>query len=211
MDTLYHQTNKLIQQTQQSFQALEQNSGNVLEIEADIQEKITTINSNCEKLDVYLYKVPIDQRPNAKMRCDQLKYDARHLQAALVASRQKRARREAAINEREQLLNRRFAPNPDLTTINIDYALQHQNSLQNSHRGVDEMLHTGVNALESLRSQRLTLKGAHRRIMDMANTLGLSNHTMRLIEKRAGEDKYILILGIVITLLVIVFVIVYFT
>ncbi|XP_044268650.1 probable Golgi SNAP receptor complex member 2 [Tribolium madens] len=211
MDTLYHQTNKLIQQTQQSFQALEQNSGNVQEIEADIQEKINAITSNCEKLDVYLYKVPFDQRPNAKMRCDQLKYDARHLQAALVASRQKRARREAAISEREQLLNRRFAPNPDLTTINIDYALQHQNSLQNSNRGVDEMLHTGVNALESLRSQRLTLKGAHRRIMDMANTLGLSNHTMRLIEKRAGEDKYILMLGIVITVLVIIFIIVYFT
>ncbi|RZC34909.1 Golgi SNAP receptor complex member 2 [Asbolus verrucosus] len=211
MDTLYHQTNKLIQQTQQSFQALEQNSGNLLEIEADIQDKINAINSNCEKLDVYLYKVPIDQRPNAKMRCDQLKYDARHLQAALAASQQKRARREAAASEREQLLNRRFAPNPDLTTINIDYAIQHQNSLQNSHRGVDEMLHTGANALESLRSQRLTLKGAQRRIMDMANTLGLSNHTMRLIEKRAVEDKFILLLGIVITLMVIVVVIIYFT
>lgn len=145
------------------------------------------------------------------MRCDQLKYDSRHLQAALTASRQKRARREAAMNEREQLLNRRFAPNPDLTTINIDYALQHQNSLQNSNRGVDEMLHTGASTLESLRSQRLTLKGAQRRIMDMANTLGLSNHTMRLIEKRAFEDKYILMLGMVITLIVIVLVIIYFT
>jgi Golgi SNAP receptor complex protein 2 len=211
MDTLYHQTNKLILQTQQSFQALEQNVANAPEIEADIQDKINSINSNCEKLDVYLYKVPVDQRPHAKMRCDQLKYDSRHLQAALAASRQKRARREAAACEREQLLNRRFAPNPDLTTINIDYALQQQNSLQNSHRGIDEMLHTGANALESLRSQRLTLKGAQRRIMDMANTLGLSNYTMRLIEKRAVEDKFILILGIVITLLVIVLVIIYFT
>ena len=172
---------------------------------------LRTYCSNCEKLDVYLYKVPIDQRPNAKMRCDQLKYDARHLQAALAASQQKRARREAAASEREQLLSRRFAPNPDLTTINIDYAIQHQNSLQNSHKGIDEMLHTGANALDSLRSQRLTLKGAHRRIMDMANTLGLSNHTMRLIEKRAVEDKFVLILGIVITLVVIVLVIIYFT
>jgi Golgi SNAP receptor complex protein 2 len=39
----------------------------------------------------------------------------------------------------------------------------------------------------------------------------LSNYTMRLIEKRAVEDKFILILGIVITLLVIVLVIIYFT
>lgn len=144
------------------------------------------------------------------MRCDQLKYDSRHLQAALEASRQRRARRELAASEREQLLNRRFAPNPDLTAINIDYAIQHQNSLQNANRGLDEMLHTGINALDSLRSQRITLKGAQRRIMDMANVLGLSNHTMRLIEKRASEDKVILILGIVITLIVIVLVIIYF-
>ncbi|KAJ8934292.1 hypothetical protein NQ314_013463 [Rhamnusium bicolor] len=35
--------------------------------------------------------------------------------------------------------------------------------LQNANTGVDEMLHTGVNTLESLRSQRITLKGAHRK------------------------------------------------
>lgn len=211
MDSLYHQTNKLIQQTQQSFQALEQPGASALDIEADIQDKINTINVNCEKLDVYLFKVPHVQRPNAKMRCDQLKYDARHLQAALAASQQKRKRKEAQANEREQLLSRRFAPNPDLTTINIDYAIQHQTSLQNSHRGIDEMLHTGANALDSLRSQRLTLKGARKRIIDMANTLGLSNHTMRLIEKRAVEDKYILLLGMVITIAVILIVIIYLT
>lgn len=145
------------------------------------------------------------------MRCDQLKYDSRHLQAALASTQQRRARREAAASEREQLLNRRFAPNPDLTAINIDYAIQHQNSLQNANRGVDEMLFTGANALESLRNQRITLKGAQRKIMDMANTLGLSNHTMRLIEKRASEDKFIIIAGVVVTLIVILIVIIYFT
>lgn len=145
------------------------------------------------------------------MRCDQLKYDSRHLQAALAAAKQKRARREAAITEREQLLSRRFAPNPDATSINIDYSMQHQNSLQNSNRGVDEMLYTGANVLESLRSQRMTLKRAHRRIVDMFNTLGLSNHTMKLIQKRAAEDKVILILGCIVTLLVIMLVVIYFT
>lgn len=145
------------------------------------------------------------------MRCDQLKYDSKHLQAALTAYQQKRLRKEQANREREELLNRRFAPNPDVTAINIDYALQHHNSLQNAHRGVDEMLHTGANALDSLRSQRMTLKGAHRRIMDMANTLGLSNHTMKLIERRVKEDKVILILGMLVTLLVIAMVIIYFT
>lgn len=63
--------------------------------------------------------------------------------------------------------------------------------------------------MESLRDQRTTLKGAHRRLVDMANTLGLSNATMRLIERRVSEDKVILIGGMLITILVIILVIVY--
>jgi len=71
------------------------------------------------------------------------------------------------------------------------------------------MLNSGASILENLRSQRITLKGAQRRLMDIANTLGLSNTTMRLIEKRAHEDKYVLIGGMLVTIIVIVLVIVY--
>lgn len=44
METLYHQTNKLVQQTQQYFQNLEANPNNYEAIEAEIQEKINQIN-----------------------------------------------------------------------------------------------------------------------------------------------------------------------
>lgn len=167
--------------------------------------------SNCEKLDILLFKVAPAHRQNAKMNCDQLKYDVRHLQAALTAWKQRRVRKQAAVSEREQLLGQKFVPNPELTMINMDYAIQQQGSLNNAHKGVDEMLHTGAGTLESLKLQRDTLKGAHRRIVDMANTLGLSNHTMRLIERRVLEDKYILMAGMLITILVIILVIYYFT
>lgn len=45
METLYHQTNALIQQTQQQFRELEVNRPNKIEIEQDIQEKIKSINT----------------------------------------------------------------------------------------------------------------------------------------------------------------------
>lgn len=149
------------------------------------------------------------------------------LQAALKTWQIKKIRKQQEHNEREELLNRRFTPNPENTTINIDYSIQHQNSLQNAHRGVDDMIHSGrfkiflvvllllfffligSTILESLRNQRGTLKGAHRRIMDMANTLGLSNATMRLIERRVSEDKVILIGGMLITIVIIILVIIY--
>lgn len=72
-----------------------------------------------------------------------------------------------------------------------------------------EDYNVGSTILESLRSQRYTLKGAHRRVVDMANTLGLSNTTMRLIERRISEDKLILIGGMLVTILIIILVVVY--
>lgn len=76
---------------------------------------------------------------------------------------------------------------------------------------MDDMLLSGSNILENMREQRNTLKGARRRMIDIANTLGLSNTTMRLIERRAAEDKYILFGGMFITLIVIVILIIYLT
>lgn len=38
------------------------------------------IYRNCEKLDIFVFKTPINQRPMAKMRVDQLKYDSKHIQ-----------------------------------------------------------------------------------------------------------------------------------
>lgn len=113
------------------------------------------------------------------------------------------------MTEREQLLNRRFTSNAE-TSINIDYSLQQHSSMSNAHRGVDDMLMTGHGVLDNLKSQRDTLKGAHKRILDIGNTLGLSTHTMKLIEKRISEDKYVLFGGMAVTVLVLVLVIYYF-
>lgn len=44
METLYHQTNKIVQQVQECFQRLELKGINHDEVEAEIQEKINLIN-----------------------------------------------------------------------------------------------------------------------------------------------------------------------
>uniref|UniRef100_A0A182R5X2 Golgi SNAP receptor complex member 2 n=1 Tax=Anopheles funestus TaxID=62324 RepID=A0A182R5X2_ANOFN len=202
MEALYMQTNSLIQETQQCFQRLNDTRFDSGEIEHDIQMKITTVNGNCDRLDVLLFKVPVAQRQNAKMRVDQLKYDIRHLQAALKLYQDKKQRRETEMAERENLLNKRFTANTE-TSIDIDYSLQHHNSMQNAHRGVDEMIWTGSNVLDGLRSQRETLKGARKRILDVGNTLGLSNQTMKMIERRLVEDKYVMYGGMFVTTVII--------
>lgn len=207
MEALYHQTNRMIQEIEQSFQKLAQISGlDTPDVENEIQMKITAVNSNCDRLDVLLYKVPASQRPSAKMRIDQLKYDTRHLQSSLQIYREKRQRRLIERSEREQLLSHRFAANNTGVTetcLDMDYSLQHHTQLNSAHQGVDEMIASGGDILSSLINQRETLKGAHRRIHAIGSTLGLSNHTMKLIERRFVEDKYVMLGGMCITLLII--------
>ncbi|KAH8351560.1 probable Golgi SNAP receptor complex member 2 [Drosophila kikkawai] len=211
METLYHQTNHAVKEIERDFQRLSQLSAQEsLDVENGIQLKITQANSNCDRLDVLLFKVPPSQRQSSKLRVDQLKYDLRHLQTALQTARERRQRRMQELSEREQLLNHRFTANssePEDTRLNLDYELQHHSQLGNAHRGVDDMIASGSGILESLISQRMTLGGAHKRIQAIGSTLGLSNHTMKLIERRLVEDRRIFIGGMVVTLLIIALII----
>lgn len=81
---------------------------------------------------------------NYLMECNKTKIYISLPQASLNNAQNKRLRREQERKEREQLLSRRFGPGSDHTAITVDYLGQEQLSLQNSHRNVDEMLHTGL-------------------------------------------------------------------
>ena len=67
------------------------------------------------------------------------------------------------------------------TSIMIDRALEHQNKLQNTNRYMDDLLGQGSSILENLREQRSTLKTAQKKMLDVLNTLGMSNTVIRLI------------------------------
>lgn len=115
---------------------------------------------------------------------------------------QKKQKRQMEATEREQLLTRRFQTNAD-TTIELDYSLQHNTQMNNAHRGVDDMLSSGNSILNSLKNQRDLLKGARNRMVTIGSTLGLSDHTIRLIERRLTEDRYVMFFGMFVTLCII--------
>lgn len=147
-----------------------------------------------------------------RMRIDQLKYDVRHFQNSLQQYQEKQIRYEKELMKREQLLSHRFTANNPETCI--DFTYDHQNNLippmGNAHKGVDEMLDTGNHIMDSLLQQRNTLKGAHRRLITIGSTLGLSNHTMKLIGRRLTEDKYIMYGGMFLTIIIILVVMYFF-
>ncbi|KAI6711986.1 hypothetical protein JHW43_005443 [Diplocarpon mali] len=78
-----------------------------------------------------------------------------------------------------------------------DHALREQNFFANTHTALDEYLARGQAVLGDLGQQREILKGTQKRLYSVANTLGVSGDTIRMIERRAKQDKWIFYAGAV--------------
>ncbi|NXG46206.1 GOSR2 protein, partial [Psilopogon haemacephalus] len=180
-------------------------------VENEIQARIDNIFSSLERLELLCSKEPPSKRQSAKLRVDQLKYDVQHLQTALSNFQHRRQAREEQERQRQELLARTFTANDSATSIPIDESLQFSEALQSAHRGVDELLGSGSSILQGLRDQRVTLKGTQKKLLDVANMLGLSNTVMRLIEKRALQDKYLMAGGMLLTCLLMLLIVQYLT
>lgn len=210
MESLYHQTNKQIHEVQSSMGHLERADQNSVHlVENELQARIDQIFSVLERLEILASKEPPNRRQNAKLRVDQLKYDVQHLQTALRNFQHRRYMREAQEREREELMSRTFTTNDADTSIPIDETLQFNSSLHNAHKDMDNLLGSGGSILDGLRDQRNTLKSSHKKMLDVANMLGLSNTVMRLIEKRAFQDKFIMMGGMLVTCVVMFLVVKY--
>jgi len=192
-------------------------------IQKEIAVRIEQIIRNCERLDVLVSKEPAagNRRLNAKVKVDQLKADVRHLQTSFQSLRARQWQREREMRDRDQLLKMRFTTNEaaakangnadSSTSVLIDKAIEHNDRLTRSNRAMDDLLGQGSVMLENLRNQRETIKGFRRKMMDVANVLGMSGTVMRLIERRQEGDKYVLWGGMVVTCLVMYLVIRNFT
>ena len=93
--------------------------------------------------------------------------------------------------------------NAALSTQSRDYtrethALREQNFFANTHTALDEYLARGQAVLGDLGQQREILKGTQKRLYSVANTLGVSGDTIRMIERRAKQDKWIFWAGVVV-------------
>lgn len=78
------------------------------------------------------------------------------------------------------------------------HALREQSFLGNTGNQLDEFLDRGRAVLADLGQQREVLKGTQRRLYSVANTLGVSGDTIRMVERRTREDKWIFWVGVLV-------------
>ncbi len=81
------------------------------------------------------------------------------------------------------------------------HALREQSFFAQTNSQLDEFLDRGRAVLGDLGQQREMLKGTQRRLYSVANTLGISGDTIRMVERRAKQDKWIFWGGVVVFVL----------
>ncbi|XP_065834800.1 Golgi SNAP receptor complex member 2-like [Oscarella lobularis] len=210
MDSLFQKASRLHLEVQS--QIAELGTHNSPELEDEITQKLDQLFSDIERLGMMAAKEPPSRKQSAKLKIEQLSFDCQHLHNMFKNYHVKRRLREQEEKDREELLSRRFTTNSSSeTSIMIDHSLQHNRSLTNANQGLDELLNSGTNILTGLRDQGSTLKGVQKRVLDIANTLGLSNTVMRLISRRAAQDKWILFGGMIVTCIIMYLVVKYLT
>jgi hypothetical protein len=78
------------------------------------------------------------------------------------------------------------------------HALREQNFFANTNTALDEYIARGQAVLSDLGQQREVLKTTQKRLYSVANTLGVSGETIRMVERRAREDKWIFVGGVIV-------------
>ncbi|CAD7698154.1 unnamed protein product [Ostreobium quekettii] len=139
-----------------------------------------------------------------KRKVEQVAEDMDSIRMALDRFGAREDRRARERQEREELLMRR--QEGAAVAVQMDTEAQLMGSVQRSKTVLQEAIDMGTNILETMTSNREVLKRAQKRMLDMLNTVGLSESLLRVIERRQKGDIWITYGGMVATVLVLIMV-----
>lgn len=196
---LYTQTKRSIDETENSLMLrLESARGNADQfgqISQQITQNIQVIQSNISQLDLRANKVAPQRRQQERQKVEQLKYTLQSINASLSSAERRHENELERSRGRDELLNRRYTANDNIATTSVEIGNReaaHAGKLSQAHNDIDGILNGGYQILENLQQDTQVLKGAKTKMLNILNTLGLSNTVMRLIDKRTTQDKFLL-------------------
>eukprot|EP00899_Mesostigma_viride_P013791 jgi/Mesvir1/22412/Mv17893-RA.1 len=139
---------------------------------------------------------------NVRTKVEQIAEETDSLGLALDKFSKKETRRQVEQKERAELL-RRVMDDEDAgggrQAMDFDEEAQALASVRRSGRMVQEAFAAATAVLESYAVQRERFKSTQRKVLDVINTVGLSSSLLSVIERRQKIDKWIVYLGMLVT------------
>ncbi|XP_061357648.1 membrin-11-like [Gastrolobium bilobum] len=166
-----------------------------------VKKDITQIQSLCVEMDRLWRSVAAKpQRDLWKRKVEQIAEEAELLRESLEKYNSRNQTRMREARERAELLGRANGDSAHVLRI-FDEEAQAEQSVRSSARELENANAIGVAILSSIHGQRERLKSAHRKALDVLNTVGISNSVLRLIERRNRVDQWIKYAGMLLTVI----------
>jgi Golgi SNAP receptor complex protein 2 len=197
---------KIVLAVDQLLENLETGRDTSLQLQSEISQHLNLLAREVQALEDELPTVSHGERSLWKKRIVQLQEQSKSQRAALSKFAGRAAARQRESEERQELLQRRQGGEHAIT---IDAAARESRNLNEAGAQLDALQEHAMNSLGALVQQRSTLKGVQRKVLDMAQTLGLSNDVLRMMERRQFWDKVVLYGGMLATLALLWFVLKY--
>ncbi|KAG4088172.1 hypothetical protein H8356DRAFT_1281081 [Neocallimastix lanati (nom. inval.)] len=218
MNILYTNSSKQIHQLQQDFQKLEQGEDTSSAIQGQISASLGALKKASDDL-MQLAKREIteEKREIAYQRAEKIQREYQLLQDSFNRWKQKQLAKKNEEKKREMLLRRQDGTsyqqqqqqqNPYLPPM--DYFNHESSVLHRSGKQIDDYISMSKSALQELYDQKNILKKSKTTMLNIANTLGVSQTVIRYIDTRTTQDKWILFAGIMITVFLMWLIVHYF-
>ncbi|KAG0039539.1 protein transport protein bos1 [Podila clonocystis] len=210
MNSLYNHALKQVNTLQRDLDKFQSGEDTSIALQGSIAAIVNAFKRSIDDYETMAKKEMIDaKREKAFARVSKFRddYDNFNKTFAQLKSREEQA---SHTRNRAQLLERRQSRAPvehpyqapsSSPYLQQAHAYRERDFAQRTGMQLDDMLHQGKAALDDLFHQRNKLKSTQRKILDAANTLGLSRNVIQYIERRSAEDKWIFYVGVCITLL----------
>ncbi|CAP29216.1 Protein CBR-MEMB-2 [Caenorhabditis briggsae] len=199
MDTQIKSVREEVENVQLLLIAIDRQTGN-----HEVDRLIQDANSSLIKTETHMFRLesqlgrePPAIRQMASFKVDQLKSDVYLIKSSLRTMTNRHDNRKKQAEEKEELLKRRFTTNQE-TRVNLgfDHELNMNEKLKYSDNMLDQMIAQGASIFEDLQQQKFSLLSINKRLHFLTKSLGLSDTTIRLIEKRVREDKKLFYIGV---------------
>ncbi|GJQ13160.1 hypothetical protein GpartN1_g4951.t1 [Galdieria partita] len=200
MESLYLDARKLVLESRDLLDAIETGRENSTQFQTDLSQKINRLTRALQQLSNLALREPSSRREAWQLKIERLNRDSLEIRAAFEKYLSKSYSAAIQAKEREELLERYSVKD---TSIVIDSFQTESQSLNRSNVTTEGILGMGQATLQALSLQRSRLKGARKKMLDVANVLGISHSVIRMIEGREKVDAYIVYGGMLVIILIV--------
>ncbi|KAI9321857.1 hypothetical protein BX666DRAFT_1906280 [Dichotomocladium elegans] len=206
MNSLYNHALKQTHALQRDLDKFESGEDASAGLQGQITAAFSTLQRSIDDYDNLAKREMVPaKKETAFTRVTKFRHDLQDMRSRFEMIKKQQESRRYDQN-RENLLRRSGSSNLTTTANEYPYmsrpefAMRESAFIDHTDSLLDSYITQAQHVLGDMVDQNSVLKKTQRKLLDAANSLGLSSNVIRYIERRTAQDKWIFIAGLVITI-----------